>query len=329
MCTRALWAHAGDAVLVGRNMDWMEEMGTNLWAFPRGMTRDDGIDGEITWTSRFGSLVTAAHDLMTVDGVNEVGLAAHQLFLPESDYGARDRSRPALSAAVWMQYVLDTFASVAEAVEWITKARLQIVPQHDPSTGKATTLHMALDDRSGDSAIIEYLDGTPRVHHGPEHTVVTNSPPYDQQLEHLRTIEGLGGSTPLPGGTDPSDRFARAAYYLTRLPHPADTTEAVASLLSVMRNAAQPFRVADPAKPYASQTIWRTVADLTNGIYVYESASRPNIVWARLAELDLSPGAPARKLDLAHDTGLEGGLVGDVGHAFTPAAPMRFLAVAA
>ncbi|MFI8093602.1 linear amide C-N hydrolase [Streptomyces sp. NPDC086080] len=325
MCTRALWADAGGAVLAGRNMDWMEETGTNLWAFPRGMARDDGLDGTLTWTSAYGSLVAGAHDLMTVDGFNEAGLAAHQLFLPESDYGERDTSRPALSVAVWMQYVLDTFATVADAAAWIESYRLQIVAQRDPSSGKPVTLHLALDDRSGDSAIVEYLDGTPRVHHDRAYTVVTNSPPFDEQLARLRTVEGLGGSEPLPGGTDPADRFARAAYYLTRLPRPGSTTEAVASLLSVMRNAAQPYRIADPDKPYASQTVWRTVADLTDGIYVYESTSRPNIVWARMSGLDLSDGAPALKLDLAHDTGLTGGLVGDVTDRFTPAPPMRFL----
>lgn len=312
-------------MLAGRNMDWEEDLRTNLWVFPRGMERDDGLGGTITWEASYGSLVAAGYDLATVDGLNEAGLAAHQLFLAESDYGQRDEGRVALSVAVWMQYVLDNFATVAEAVEWMVRSQLQIVTQSVPSSGKAVNLHLALEDRSGDSAIIEYLDGVPQVHHDRAYTVVTNSPPFEQQLAHLKTIQGMGGSTPLPGGTDASDRFARAAYYLTRLPQPASTSEAVASLLSVMRNAAQPFRVPDPDKPYASQTIWRTVIDLTNGVYVYESTSRPNIIWVRMSELDLAKGAPAMKLDLVDDTGLSGGFVGDVSGRFTPSAPMSFL----
>lgn len=74
MCTRALWADAGGAVLAGRNMDWMEDMRTNLWAFPSGMVRDDGLDAALTWTSAYGSLVAGAHDLMTVDGINQAAL---------------------------------------------------------------------------------------------------------------------------------------------------------------------------------------------------------------------------------------------------------------
>lgn len=327
MCTRALWPDADGAVLAGRSMDWAEDTGTNLWAFPRGMDRDDRIDGELRWSSRHGSLVAGAFDLMTVDGLNEAGLAAHQLFLPDSNYGELDRSRPALAVSVWMQYVLDNFATVAEAVAWIDETQLAIAAQSDPQSGRDVTLHLALEDRSGDSAIVEYLDGRPRIHHGREYTVMTNSPPFDQQLELLASYEGLGGDRPLPGGTAADQRFARTAYYLSRLPGPASRTEAVASLLSVVRNASQPFREPDPDKAYSSQTQWRSVIDLTNGVYVFESAHRPNIVWVELDWLDLSPGAPVRRLDLVDDRGLEGGLVGEVGDRFAEAAPLEFVPV--
>lgn len=35
-------------------------------------------------------------------------------------------------------------------------------------------------------------------------------------------------------------------------------------MFSVIRNAAQTFRIPNPGKPDASQTIWQTVTDLTN-----------------------------------------------------------------
>src|SRR5699024_6381061 len=126
-------------------------------------------------------------------------------------------------------------------------------------------------DSSGDSVIVEYLNGTPQVWHNRAYTVLTNSPPFAEQLQRAQKIEGLGGSDPLPGSTDAADRFERADYYTKRLPEPADTTQAIASILSVTRNAAQPVRTPDPDKPFASQTIWRTVADLTHGYYVFEA----------------------------------------------------------
>lgn len=92
-----------------------------------------------------------------------------------------------------------------------------------------------------------------------------------------------------------------------------------------MRNASQPFRNPDPDKPFTSTTIWRTVGDLTNLVYVFESTRRPNGFWVRIDGLDLSEGAPVRKLDLVNDTGLEGGLVGDVTDEFIESPPMEFL----
>lgn len=69
------------------------------------------------------------------------------------------------------------------------------------------------------------------------------------------------------------------------------------------------------------------MADLTNKRYVFESTTRPNIVWVDLDALDFRKGASAGKLDLMGDTALEGGLAGNVSGRFTETAPMRFLAL--
>jgi len=119
----------------------------------------------------------------------------------ESDYGERDESRPALSITVWMQHMLDNFATVAEAAGWIEDSQLQIVGQNDPHTGGNAPLRLA----------------------------------------------------PRRDRCRPAVRARR--YYVGRLPKPASSTAAVASLLSVLRNAAQPFRIPDPDKPEASATV--------------------------------------------------------------------------
>ena len=328
MCTRVLWRNANDVVLVGRNMDFHKDLETNLWKQPRGVARDDGVKGELSWTSKYGSVVAAAFDMISVDGINEAGLGGHILWLAESTYAEHDASRPALSQAVWLQYFLDNCATVAEAVEWVQKTDVQVVQMPDPTGGKPPTIHLALDDATGDSAIIEYFDGRATVYHGAEFHIMTNSPTYDKQLELVKRWEGLGGDQPLPGDTAAEHRFARAAYYLTRLPTPGSQVESIASMFSVIRNAAQPFRVPDPGKPEASQTIWQTVLDLTNKRYVYESTTRPNIVWVDLADLDFSEGSPQLKLDLQSKLAVEGGIAGNVSKDFADAGPMTFLSFA-
>jgi penicillin V acylase-like amidase (Ntn superfamily) len=323
MCTRALWPDANGAVLVGRNMDFHQDLMTNLWSLPRGIER--GGEGQLSWTSKHGSLVAACFDMISADGINEVGLAGHILWLAEAEYGPRDESRPGLPLSLWLQYFLDNFETVAEAVAWVEETKVQLIPINDPSTGTPPTLHLALDDATGDSAVIEYVNGEPQVWHSRDYRVMTNSPTFDKQIEFLQEIDGFGGDRPLPGTNDAADRFARASYYIEHLPEPKTQIEALAGMFSVIRNAAQPFRVPDPDKPYASQTLWQTVTDLTNRRYVFESTTRPNIVWVDLADLDFSEGAAAGRLDLVGDTALEGGLAGNVSGAFAATEPLHFI----
>lgn len=327
MCTRVIWPDADGAVLVGRNMDFHKDLMTNLWKQPRGAARDDGVTGKLTWTSKYGSVIATAFDIISVDGLNEAGLAGHVLWLAESTYGQPDSGRTQLSQAIWLQYFLDNFATVADAVAWIAETDVQVVQMDDPTGGTPPAIHLALDDATGDSAIIEYIDGKAQVYHDRSYRVMTNSPTFDQQLELVKAFSGLGGTEPLPGSTEAAARFARASYYASRLPQPAGQVEAIAAMLSVIRNAAQPFRVPDPGKPDASQTIWQVVLDLTRKRYVYESTTRPNIVWVDLADLDFSAGSPQLKLDLIGELAVQGGIAGNVSHRFEDKGPMTFLSM--
>lgn len=314
-CSRVLWADNGRAVVVGRNMDWFKPMLEELWVLPRGIERD-GMTGEntLSWRAKYGSVV--ANVAGPGDGMNEKGLAAHMLWLAESDYGRRDETKPGLSVGLWLQYYLDNFATVQEAVAFTEKHSFQVVPLvYD---GKRATTHLALEDPSGDSAVIEYIDGKARIYHGRGFTVMTNSPTYDQQVEALKGYKGFGGDRDLPGSSQAADRFVRGAFYLKSLPKPEDYRECVAGVLSIMRNMAQPFGVADPDHPNTSPTRWRTVCDLTHLAYYFESSLNPNLVWVKLNELNFAEGAPIMKLDLAKDRDDH---LGDCSGKFTPSAP--------
>src|SRR5690606_11567539 len=133
------------------------------------------------------------------------------------------------------------------------------------------------------------------IHHGREHAVMTNSPPYDEQLELVKGFQGFGGDKPLPGTTEAADRFVRAAYYISRMPAPNTIREQYARVLSVMRNVAQPFGTPDPERPNISATIWRTLCDHTNLVYAFESSYSPDIVWVSLKDIDVTRFA---RLDL-------------------------------
>jgi len=321
-CSRVLWARPGQPVIVGRSMDWFESMGTNLWAFPRGAEREGLVGpGSMKWTSKYGSVVATAYDIASVDGINDQGLNACLLWLAEADYGPREKATRGISVSLWAQYYLDNFATVAEAVEQTRKAPFQLFPAEvGVSRKRPSAVHLAIADKSGDSAIIEFVAGKPVIHHGRQFTVMTNSPTFARQLELATQYQGLGGDKVLPGTTDSADRFARASYYVKHLPEPKDQREALAGVFSVIRNVSAPYGTVDPYRPNIATTLWRTVADLTHGVYYFESTASPNVVWVRIEKLDLSPGAPVRKLDLAHQVDL----VGDVSEKLEPATPFAF-----
>jgi len=104
-------------------MDWPESTQPLIVGFPRGRQRDGNepaglIDdaNPLRWTSRYASLVTTIYGVGTVDGLNEAGLAGHGLYLEATDFGPRDPAKPAMHAGLWLQYLLDQAATVAEAV---------------------------------------------------------------------------------------------------------------------------------------------------------------------------------------------------------------------
>lgn len=316
MCTRVMWPDANGSVIVGRNMDFHQDLHTNLWKLPRGIKRNDRVEGKLQWTAKYGSVIAGVYDILSTDGVNEKGLAAHLLWLAESDYGTPDDDRPQLAMSVWLQYYLDNFATVGEAVAWSEKRQPHVIPMADPTGRSKPALHLAIEDASGDSAIFEYVDGELEIYHSRDYLVMTNSPTYDQQLELVKKFKGLGGDDPLPGTCAAQDRFARALYYVGVQPQPTSQVQAMAAMLSIIRNAAQPFRNPEPGKPDASQTLWQVVIDLTNLRYAFESTTRPNTVWVDLKDLDFTEGSGETKLDLVSKLAIEGGIAGEVHRQF-------------
>ena len=317
MCTRVLWNTNGLAVLTGRSMDWPESTQPLIVAFPPGRQRDGfqpaGVGNDpnpLRWTSRYASLVTTIYGVGTIDGLNSAGLAGHGLYLQATDFGTRNPARPAVQTTLWLQYLLDRAATVEEALALMEDIELVKITVR----GHDSNIHLALEDSSGDSAIVELADGRPVIHHGRQFTLMTNDPTYDEQLALLSQQDFTHPSRdmPLPGNVNAVDRFQRAAYYSALLPRPDSEREAVASVMAIMRNVSVPF-----GAPYAEfgvyNTEYRTVTDLSNRMYFFELTTSPNVIWVQMDRLNLTEGAPALAVDPYDET-----LVGDVTDRFAP-----------
>ncbi len=324
-CTRAVYLGPEDRILTGRSMDWKLPMVSNLWVFPRGMARDGAAgDRSAKWTSRYGSLAVSGYDIATADGMNEAGLVVNLLWEVEAVYPEDDGITPRISLSVFPQYLLDRYPTVAEAVADLRANPVLVqggeVPVGPP--GRAATVHVSLSDATGDSAIIEFVNGEMVIWHDRSYQVMTNEPPFDQQLAIRNYWGGVNPREFLPGTVRATDRFVRASFYINAVEQSADPRIAAASVFSVIRQTSVPWGISVADQPNLSTTRWRVVADHKDRRYYVESVSSPSIFWVDLASLDLTEGAPVRKLDLGVD--MQRILAGETSSAFEDATPFTF-----
>lgn len=309
-------------------MDWHGGIGTNIWVFPRGMERTGATESpSIEWTAEYGSVTASAYDIATTDGMNEAGLVANLLWLSESDYPQWDGDTPGLAISLWAQYVLDNFGTVAEAVENHRKAEFVVVSEEIPDEDRFATLHLSLSDATGDSAVFEYVDGELTIHHGREYQVMTNSPPFDQQLALDEYWSEIGGTVMLPGTNRAADRFVRASFFADAIPQTANRRMATASVFGAIRNVSVPYGLSTSDEPNISSTRWRTVADHRDRRYYFESALSPNVFWLGLDGIDFSPDTGTRTLPLGENQANV--FAGDVADELDSTEPFEFLGVPA
>jgi choloylglycine hydrolase len=220
--------------------------------------------------------------------------------------------------------MLDNFATVAEAVAALRAEPFVVATDDLPGQpGRLTTVHLSMSDASGDSAIVEYIGGRQVVHHGRAYQVMTNEPPFEQQLALDAYWKEIGGTVMLPGTTRAADRFVRASFWVDAIPKDAPPNQSLASVFGVIRNVSTPYGFTTPEAPNNSSTLWRVVVDHRRKLYFFESAFSPNTLWVDLKAIDFSPGAKVKMLELGERQ--EHAYVGDATGRFVEQAPFRFL----
>lgn len=143
----------GDAV-VGYSFDWFKPLAASAFVNPRGRAKTalaPGGDQPARWTSSYGSVTFSGFGReFPFCGMNEAGLIVAQAWLGPTGYPEID-SRPSLSELQWIQYQLDTAATVQDVIASDQQVRISI--------NTLAPLHFFVSDRSGGTAVIEFLDG--------------------------------------------------------------------------------------------------------------------------------------------------------------------------
>lgn len=294
--------------VAARNMDWADDKFVLVFN-PRGVSRTAQLiepqNAPVEWTSKYGSVTVNidAEDITqgATDGMNEHGLTAAVLWMEASKYPEAD-TRPGLDDGMWVQYCLDNFKTVQEVIANAPSLRVE----EDKYLDKTVALHLYIHDPSGNSAILEYLDGNLVIHHGsPLSVEVLTNDPYSVNLDSLKKYEAFGGTEPLPGGYGHEARFVRASTFLKSVPVINSVKEAVAYAFDGMSDVAEPLGAAN------WPTQWTVVRDLTAKKIYFRNLTDPEIRIVDLTNLDFNPGQPLRMLEINAD------LSGDVTDKFS------------
>jgi penicillin V acylase-like amidase (Ntn superfamily) len=210
-------------------------------------------------------------------GLNDAGLAVSQMWLDEARYENAD-GRPTIGVLEWMQYVLDTSATVDEALENIKKLRI----------ASEIPLHYELMDARGDAAVIEFLDGKTVVRTGANlpYAALAN----DAYANSLEFADQVTSGRTKAEGTGSLSRFTRAAF--ANHSKPDRKGDPIAHAFSTLEDVKQ-----------VSRTQWSVVYDTAKRVVYWRTRENVMIRSVDLRRFDPSCRAPTMQFDIDDGSG--------------------------
>ncbi len=217
-CSTFVLPHESSA-LVGHNLDDYTDVSGLIIVNARGVTKENVTLQDIqslgltrsaprlSWTSRYGSVTYSVFGREFPDGgLNEAGLYVGEMTLMATKW-PDDSPLPRMYHHQWIQYLLDSCATVDEVLASLTVA----LPEGH------CRWHFLVADRSGRAAVIEFLEGEPVVYAGESlpYSIACNDP-YQAELDDIRNYDGFGGTRdPAPHYELEDPRFRWAAVMLS------------------------------------------------------------------------------------------------------------------
>lgn len=323
-CTRAFLNQYPGYMVSARNLDFFGPVDPSLVITPKGIKHNGGDDASsLSWKVKYGSVVVYADNTFPMDGINEAGLAAHtQYYTNGKQVQENNLDKPVLESRSWVSYILDNFSTVDQAVAAIQNVRLKA--KRLPIDYASDTKHIAIEDKNGDSAIIEIDNGKVNIYHGKQYRVMTNPPSIAEQMKNLDKYKNASVDQ-IPGGLGADERFVRATYDLNHIPQPDYKSQAQGFVLSVVNNTAEvPGMPDDKAgmdaaimKDYGKYTVrkednkgnatyFQTISDLSHGEFYFKSLFAPSSVHVKLNSINFNVGQPVKRIVHLNDYGKNG-----------------------
>jgi len=255
---------------------------------PEGIYTEFVVPSDFCWISRFGSITFSPWGRDFPDGgINEAGLYIWEMGLAANEYPQNDKLHK-LMQSNWVQYILDNFCTLDEAISSAYDFELM-----------GLNWHFFLADADGRCAIIEFLDGKVVIHRDEEIPIPgLFNLPYDREMDFLHLFKGFGGLYE-PDINDPKvPRMVKTALMLKEYdPAVHDALEYSKSLLWEVGN-----------KPYK----WGILIDVVRKKIHFNTENTPEWKTFSYKDIDFSNNSPVLTLNIDQQKG------GDVLDRFHP-----------
>lgn len=295
-CT-VMQLHVGDQRVVARNHDWITGGGL-VMVNPRGIEkRALSTVNPKRWTSEYGSVSFNQFGReIPFAGMNEAGLTVDLLQLPQAKFPEATDPRDSVNVVQWVQYQLDTAATVDEVFESLSEVRPM------PFIAVLEKVHYFVTDISGDSAIIEFTDGKATVRRNPKDACALANSTWSDSARAIKEQRAVTGS---------EWRLLKAREAVNRSIDLPPNVSAVDFAFQTLRTVAQPPR-----------TQWSIVYQPGIRRLTFRTQKSPKRRWIDFDDVAFDHGSPVLCVDinLSHS----GNMV-DVWQPFTSEANQRIV----
>lgn len=286
MCTAA--TYKTNDFYFGRTLDYDSSYGEEIVIMPRNFRLDFLSEGIC---EKHYAVIGTAHIAggypLFYDAVNEKGLCMAGLnFVGNAHYFKNKNGKSNIAQYEFIPWILGKCTSTDEAKELISNINITDTPfsEHMP----VGQLHWIIADKNSAITVESVSDGI-KVYDNPL-GVLTNNPPFDEQMFRLNDYMHLSSRQPkntfsdklelkaysrgmgaigLPGDLSSQSRFVRVAFVKANSVSGKGETESVSQFFHILGSVDQPRGCCEVADGKYEITIYTSCCNADKGIYYY------------------------------------------------------------
>ena len=295
MCTAATYKTKD--FYFGRTLDYEFSYGDEITITPRNYPfhfrhSDKVLDSHY---AIIGMAHVAGDYPLYYDAINEKGLGMAGLnFVGNAAYAEPVSDKENVAQFEFIPWILSQCATVAEARKLLEK--MNLVDESFAPSLPASQLHWIIADKDSAITVESVKDGL-HVYDNPA-GVLTNNPPFDQQMLQLNNYMHLSPKSPvnqfsdklplahysrgmgalgLPGDLSSASRFARVAFTKMNSVSGDSEEESVGQFFHILGSVEQQRGCCEVAEGKYEITIYTSCCNATKGIYYYTTYTNRQI----------------------------------------------------